>query len=80
MSVLDSVAGQLPRSGALTTAAYLRIASLAIAAYEYVVSHVLVTFVITQSQPVFSSPSRQNIVCTSPLIEGGRKLRTSSRR
>jgi hypothetical protein len=43
-----------PSMSALSTAAYMRIASLSIAAYEYVASRLSLPFIVTHAGSVFS--------------------------
>ena len=69
-----------PSQGALSADAYLRIASLSIAAYEYVASCVSLPFMMTHLQQVISSPSLRNIGCTPILIERGKKVNAGLRR
>jgi hypothetical protein len=47
MSMLASFVSQPPSQGALKTAAYMRIAALSFAAYEYVISCVSLPFIET---------------------------------
>jgi hypothetical protein len=58
--------------GAITVATNLRIASLSIAAYEYVAS-ISLPLVVTHTWPAISSPSLWNIGCIDPPIEAGKK-------
>jgi len=58
----------------LTTATNLRIASLSIAAYEYVYSCVSPPISMIHIWPAISLPSLWNIGCTGPPIEAGKKV------
>jgi hypothetical protein len=69
-----------PSHGALTVDNNLRIASISIAAYEYVVLTVLLIFVMTYTLPVISLPFLLNIGYTKPQADVGRKLHVRMRR
>jgi hypothetical protein len=61
-----------PNHGALKAADYLRVASMAIAAYEYVVGIVFLTVVVTYPLPVISSPSLPNFGYTRLQVHVGK--------
>jgi hypothetical protein len=78
MVTIDGVAQAVPsrdigpNRGALTTADYLRVASMAIAAYEYVVRKVLMTAIVTYPRPVISSLSPPNFGYTRLQVHVGK--------
>jgi hypothetical protein len=61
----------------LGTATNLRVASLSIAAYEYVSSCVSPPLSVTHIRPAISLPFLWNIGCTSPIIETSKKIAAS---
>jgi hypothetical protein len=63
--------------GAAVTNAHLRVASLSIAAYEYVSGSVSL-LIVTHIRPAISLPSLWNIGCIGPSIEAGKKTGASS--
>jgi hypothetical protein len=70
----------VPYKALPTMAAYLRVAAMSVAAYEYAASCATLPFIKAHSRPVFSLPSLQNIACIHPLIVGGKGVDTNSRR
>ena len=80
MGVLATGTTISPSQEALSADAYLRIASLSIAAYEYVANCVSLPVIMTHLRQVISSPSLRNIGCTPLLIEKGIKINVCSRR
>jgi hypothetical protein len=61
----------------IATATNLRVASLSIAAYEYVSSCVSPPISVIHIRPAISLPSLWNIGCTGPLIEACKKIAAS---
>jgi hypothetical protein len=63
-----------PNQGALTAADHLRVASMAVAAYEYVVHKVSMTVIVTYPRPVISSLSLPNFGCTRLQAHVGKTI------
>jgi len=63
-----------PNHGALKAADYLRVASMAIAAYEYVVCKVSMTVIVTYPRPVISSLSLLNFGYTRLQVHVGKTV------
>jgi hypothetical protein len=80
MDILTTATNINPNQGSLAIATYLRVASMSIAAYEYVASRISPPLIVTHVRPATSAPSLWNFDCTSLLIESGKKLDVHSQR
>jgi hypothetical protein len=63
-----------PNQGIPTAADHLRVAFMAIAAYEYVVRKVLMTVIVTYPRPVISTRSLPNSGCTRLQAHVGKTI------
>ena len=75
MERLATATNITPNQGLLAAATNLRVASMSIAAYEYVASRISPLLIVPRIRLAISSPSLWNFGCTSLLIESGKKLK-----